>query len=129
MWAVIALVLGFVIDFFLAEDETNETEGERETSLLSSVWSGLKDTGSSILEWFTDDDVSATTKLVTGLGAGYLIDADATSDIVRQVTDDAGNVVEVAGSSTGSAISDIFDGIPGWAWIIGGVALFIILDD
>lgn len=129
MWAVIALVLGFVIDFFLGDDETNETEGERSTSLLSSVWGGLKDTGSSILDWFTDDEVSNTTKLITGLGAGYLIDSDATSDLVRTVTGDAANVISETGSATGSALTDIFKSIPAWAWIVGGVALFMILDD
>lgn len=126
MLEIIGMVILWLVDFFFGQEDD---EGNREGGLISTLWSATKDTGSAIVDWLSDDEVSGMTKIATVLGTGYLLAPDTTSRVVEDATDSAAYVLTTTGEATGSAISSVFDSIPPWAWIAGAIGLFIILDD
>lgn len=122
MWEAICSLFSWIIDAFFGEANA---EGIREGGLISNTWEGVKSIGGGIVDWFADEDVSTSSKLLAAAGAGYLLAPDAMTKALTGVADTIGG----AATSIGSGILAIFGKIPWYVWAAGAALIYFTFSD
>lgn len=124
MWiAIITFIINLITKFF-----------SQASDVVGAVWSTGKEIGSaiatSVVDWFKDDDVSATKKVAAVVGAGYVLAPDATSSIVSRVGDGIADVTTTVVDTTDSFFDRIFSSKYSLLWIAaGGYLIYKLMDD
>lgn len=113
-------IFSWLLSFFFGE--TN-ADGVREGGLVPSIWTGVKDVGGGIWDWFTSSETPTTYKLMAGLGAGYLLAPDATSSLVKKVANGASDVASTVGSTIWTFVKN------NWLLLLGGFVAYKFLTD
>jgi hypothetical protein len=120
MWiAIILAVLTWIVNTFFSDDP-DEAEGTREGGLIDKAADGIGAIGGSIVDWYNDEDVSTQTKMLTTIGAGYLLMPDRMNKAVEGISKGVSTVVEDVGGS----LFDLLKKIPWYVW--GLLAIWIV---
>lgn len=103
-------------------------------SVVGSVWSGVSEVassvGTSVVDWFKDDEVSTTKKVAAIVGAGYVLAPDATSSVVSKIGEGVADVANTAVDTTESVLDGLFSSKYGWLLVLGGgLLLYKMLED
>lgn len=88
------------------------------TSWLSTAWGGVASLAGEA--WTGFKALSLGTQASIVAGAAALLAPDETAEVL-------GEVGEVVGDTVGSVVGGLVSGLPGWVWLAGGAALFLML--
>lgn len=113
-------ILSAIISFFFGD---TGADGTREGGLVSTIWSGVKDVGGGVWDWFTSSETPMSYKLIAGLGTGYLLAPDATSGLVKKVASGASDVASTVGSTIWTFVKN------NWLLLLGGFMAYKLLTD